>query len=156
TAPNCPIDLEAGQVQAFAGVAADAEDGPLTGEWRDLLTNASQDGDTWNYSSNDVGKHVLRYSPTDSTAATGTDTCAVRVLPAGGSVASLFPSTAPVQAAMPNHNLAVVVIDGSGNLIVGSHGQLGIFDSALALINDGAGTTDPYDGGELSLGGGAA
>ncbi|HSI04504.1 MAG TPA: hypothetical protein VLC93_08515, partial [Myxococcota bacterium] len=155
TAPNCPIDLPAGSPQTFVGIASDAEDGPLTGSWVDLLTGEDTSGDTWVFASDVIGKHELEYSAADSTDHIARDTCGVRVYPVGESAAALFPSAAAVSSAMPNDNIEVVYLDGSGNLLAGSHGQLAVFDTALALINDGSGSSNPYDGTELGVGGGS-
>ena len=136
SAPTCPLALAAGTPQTFAGVAADAEDGPLIGAWVDYLTGDTAAGNSWAFQSTVLGKHTLVFSATDSLGATASDGCTVTVFPAGATADALFPSTSAFDAALTNTTIELVAGDGAGNLLVGTQGELASFDATPALIGD--------------------
>ncbi|MBI3178016.1 MAG: hypothetical protein HYZ27_00045, partial [Deltaproteobacteria bacterium] len=151
TPPACPVDLEAGQELALTATATDAEDGALTGAWRESVSGTRASGNSTTFSSTALGKHQLTFSATDSLDATSDVTCDVFVIAAGGSRADLFPDTSGINGSLAggNDTIRFVGADPGGNTLIGNDQGLSVFDATDALI-------DTYSGADLGVSGGAA
>lgn len=147
---SCPVDLEQGQLLSLLGSVADPDpaDAGIVGLWTESVSGVQTQGNSMSFGSNAVlGKHELVFSATDTQGASDRATCAVFVIPVGGSRGDLFPVTTALNNNLQggNTNIRWIGNDGAAVTLIGNNEGVTSFDTSNVLLGS-------FDGQDLGFG----